>query len=111
MGFQERTSSSQAVYNDRNAWHPTLCVRRQIMDRRSQQCAEQLYCPCAGRGRLISQDEAVRRDGALYCVNGLAAPVAEEGLAALSDGDLAALVAAFIRLHAEAKHLNAGLLI
>ena len=33
------------------------------------QCAEQFYCPCAGCGGLIPQDEAMVRAGALCCVN------------------------------------------
>jgi hypothetical protein len=48
------------------------------------QCAEQFYCTCAGCGGLIPNDDA----------------------ATLSDEALAALVAEFIRLHAEAKQLN-----
>ena len=70
------------------------------------QCAEQFYRPCAGCGGLIPRDEAVLRDGALCCVQCLAVPVSEDGAAALSDEALAALVAEFIRLHAEAKQLN-----
>jgi hypothetical protein len=54
----------------------------------------------------MPQDEAVRRDGALYCGQCLAAPVPEEAAAALSNEALAALMAEFIRLHAEAKQLN-----
>jgi hypothetical protein len=48
----------------------------------------------------------VLRDGALYCVQCLAAPSSEDGAAALSEDALAALVAEFVRLHAEAKQLN-----
>jgi hypothetical protein len=70
------------------------------------QCAAQFYCPCAGCGGLIPQDEAVLRDSALYCGQCLGAPISEESAAALSEEALAALVAEFIRLHAEAKHLN-----
>ena len=70
------------------------------------QCAEQFYRPCAGCGGLIPQDEAVLRDGALYCVQCLAAPVSKEDAAALSNEALAALVAEFIQLHAEAKQLD-----
>jgi hypothetical protein len=55
---------------------------------------------------LIPQDEAVVRDGALCCVQCLAAPVSRDDAAALSDEALATLVAEFIRLHAEAKQLN-----
>src|SRR5262245_19289165 len=84
----------------------SVAVNAQHGARLCLQCAEQFYCPCAGCGGLIPQDEAVRRDGALYCVPCLAASVAEEGTAALSDADLEALVAEFIRLHAEAKQLN-----
>jgi hypothetical protein len=46
------------------------------------------------------------RDGVLCCVQCLAAPVSDDAVAALSDAALAALVAEFIRLHAEAKQLN-----
>src|SRR4029434_2175448 len=68
------------------------------------QCATQFYLPCAGCGGLIPQDEAVLRDGALCCVQCLAAPISEDGAAALSEDALTALVAEFGRLHAEAKH-------
>ena len=70
------------------------------------QCAEQFYCTCADCGGLIPQDEAVVRDGALCCAQCLAAAVSKEDAAALSDEALAALVAEFIQLHAEAKQLN-----
>ena len=70
------------------------------------QCAAQFYRPCAGCGGLIPQDEAVLRDGALCCVLCLAAPISEDGATALSEDALAALVAEFIQLHAEAKQLN-----
>jgi hypothetical protein len=70
------------------------------------QCAEQFYRPCTGCGGLIPQDEAVLRDGVLCCVQCLAAPVSGAATAALSDAELSALVAEFIRLHAEAKQLN-----
>ena len=70
------------------------------------QCAEQFYCTCAGCGGLIPQDEAVLRAGALCCVQCLASPVADGAAAALSEAELSALVAEFIRLHAEAKQLN-----
>ena len=70
------------------------------------QCAEQFYCPCAGCGGLIPQDEAMLRDGALCCAQCLAASVSRDDAVALSDEALAALVAEFIQLHAEAKQLN-----
>jgi hypothetical protein len=70
------------------------------------QCAEQFYRSCTRCSGLIPQDEAVLHEGALCCVQCLAAPIFEEGAAALSDEVLAALVAEFIRLHAEAKQLN-----
>ena len=70
------------------------------------QCAEQFYCTCAGCGGLIPQDEAVVRDGALCCAQCLATPVSDDAAAALSEEALATLVAEFIQLHAEAKHLN-----
>jgi len=71
-----------------------------------QQCAEQFYLSCAGCGGLIPQDEAVLRDGALRCVQCLASPASEDAAEALSDAELSALVAEFIRLHAETKQLN-----
>jgi hypothetical protein len=70
------------------------------------QCAEQFYCPCAGCGGLIPQDEAVMRDGALCCAQCLAASISKDDAGALSEEALAALVAEFIQLHAEAKQLN-----
>jgi hypothetical protein len=71
-----------------------------------QQCAEQFYMSCAGCGELIPQDEAVLRDGALRCVPCLASSASEDAAEALSDAELSALVAEFIRLHAETKQLN-----
>jgi hypothetical protein len=70
------------------------------------QCAEQFYCTCAGCGGLIPQDEAVVRDGALCCAQCLAASISKDDAVALSEEALAALVAEFIQLHAEAKQLN-----
>jgi hypothetical protein len=46
------------------------------------------------------------RNSALCCVQCLAAPVSKDDAEVLSDEALAALVAEFIRLHAEAKQLN-----
>ena len=46
------------------------------------------------------------RDGALWCLSCLAAPVADAAAAALSDAEVSALVTEFVRLHAEAKQLN-----
>jgi hypothetical protein len=48
----------------------------------------------------------VLRDGALSCVQCLAAPVSGDTAAAVSDAELSALVTEFIQLHAEAKQLN-----
>src|SRR5215510_15657467 len=70
------------------------------------QCAEQFYRTCTGCGGLIPQDEAVLRDGALCCVQCLTSPASGDAAAALSEAELSALVAEFIRLHAEAKQLN-----
>jgi len=76
------------------------------MDETGQQCAEQFYRSCTRCGGLIPQDEAVLRDGALCCVQCLAALISEDDAAALSEDALAALMAEFTRLHAEAKQLN-----
>jgi hypothetical protein len=54
----------------------------------------------------MPQDEAVQRDGALYCGQCLAAPISDAAAEALSEAELSALVTDFIRLHAEAKQLN-----
>jgi hypothetical protein len=70
------------------------------------QCATQFYCPCAGCGGLMPQDEAMVRDGVLCCAQCLATSVSKDDAAALSEDALAALVAEFIQLHAEVKHLN-----
>jgi hypothetical protein len=48
----------------------------------------------------------VLRNGALCCRQCLAITGSEEGAAALSDAELSALVAEFIRLHAEEKHIK-----
>src|SRR5262245_24761220 len=84
----------------------TFAVHAQNGARLCPQCAEQFYRPCAGCGGLIPQDEAVVRDSAFCCVQCLASPVSNDDTAALSDTELLALVAEFIRLHAEAKQLN-----
>ena len=70
------------------------------------QCAAQFYCTCAGCGGLIPQDDAVLRNGALCCVQCRAASISKDDVVALSEEALAALVAEFIQLHAEAKQLN-----
>jgi hypothetical protein len=84
----------------------TLTVHAQNGTRLCPQCAEQFYRPCTRCGGLIPQDEAVLRDGALYCVPCLTSPVSDAAAEALSEAELSALVAEFIRLHAEAKQLN-----
>ena len=84
----------------------STAVHSQNGARLCPQCAAQFYRPCAGCGGLIPQDEAVVRDGALCCVQCLAASVSKDDVAALSEEALAALVAEFIRLHTEVKHLN-----
>ena len=70
------------------------------------QCGAQFYHPCARCGGLIPQDEAVLRDGAPCCLSCLTTPATAAAAAALSDADVSALVTEFVRLHAEAKHLN-----
>src|SRR5215468_11014637 len=84
----------------------STAVHAQNGARLCPQCAEQFYHPCARCGGLIPQDEAVLRDGALCCVQCLAAPVSDNATATLSDAELSAMLAEFFRLHAEAKHLN-----
>ena len=90
-----------------NVWNPSA-MRCTVQNGASlcPQCAAQFYRPCAGCGGLIPQDEAVLRDGALWCLACLAAPVTDAAAAALSDTDVSALVTEFVRLHAEAKQLN-----
>jgi len=84
----------------------TLAVHAQNGTSLCPQCAEKFYRPCAGCGGLTPQDEAVLREGVLCCVQCLAFPVADDAAVTLSEAELSALVAEFIRLHAEAKHLN-----
>src|SRR5712691_1437541 len=84
----------------------TWCMRRRVMDETGQQCAEQFYRSCTRCGGLIQQDEAVVRDGWLWGGLVLGAPISEDDAAALSEDALAALMAEFTRLHAEAKQLN-----
>lgn len=84
----------------------SAAVNAQNGTRVCQQCAEQFYLSCAGCGGLIPRDEAVLRHGALCCVPCLASPASEDTAEALSDAELSALVAEFIRLHAETKQLN-----
>jgi hypothetical protein len=81
-------------------------VKAQNGTRLCQQCAEQFYLTCAGCGGLIPQDEAVMRGSVLCCVPCLTTPGCEDTTEALSDAELTALLAEFMRLHAEAKQLN-----
>lgn len=69
-------------------------------------CAAQFYAACAGCGALVAQDEAVARDGAPCCLACFAKPPDGEEAEALSEAELAALVAEFVRLHAEEKKLK-----
>jgi hypothetical protein len=69
-------------------------------------CAAQFYAACVGCGVLTPHDEAVARDGAPYCLACFAKPVEGEEAEALSEAELAALVAEFVRLHAEEKRIT-----
>ena len=84
----------------------STAIKAQNGARLCQQCAEQFYRPCAGCGRLIPQEDAVLHNGALRCVQCLTSPAPAEAAETFSAAELSALVAEFVRLHAEAKQLN-----
>ena len=72
-------------------------------------CAAAFYSACAGCGGLVPTDEALTRGdtGALNCFECFGRPAAADGTEALTDEEVAALVAEYVALHEELKRLDA----
>ncbi|MDT5268006.1 MAG: hypothetical protein QOH49_192 [Acidobacteriota bacterium] len=111
-----------------NSLHPesleprgALCVEclvgidatQQVHDRTGaalcRACAAKFYTACAGCGGLVPTDEALARPdtGALNCFECFGRPASDDGTEALSDEEVAALVAEYVALHEELKRLDA----
>ena len=111
-----------------NSLHPegleprgTLCVEclvridaaGRVLDRTGaalcRACAAAFYTPCAGCGGLVPTDEALARPdgGALNCFECFRRPASPDGTEALTDEEVAALVAEYVALHEELKRLDA----
>lgn len=110
-----------------NSLHPesleprgALCVEcmgdvsptEQVLDRTGaalcRACAAKFYTACAGCGGLVPTDEALARpdSGALNCFECFGRPASDDGTEALSDEEVAALVAEYVALHEELKRLE-----
>jgi hypothetical protein len=89
-----------------------LSAAEQVLDRTGaalcRACAAAFYTPCAGCGGLVPTDEALaRRDtGALNCFECFGRAASPDGTEALSDEEVAALVAEYVALHEELKRLE-----
>ncbi|HEX8147648.1 MAG TPA: hypothetical protein VF591_10750 [Pyrinomonadaceae bacterium] len=72
-------------------------------------CAAAFYSTCAGCGGLVPADEALARHdtGALNCFECFGRPASGDGTEALTDEEVAALVAEYVALHEELKRLDA----
>lgn len=72
-------------------------------------CADEFYAPCEMCGGLVPRDEAMRRPdgGALNCFECFGRAAAPDGSEALTDEEVAALVAEYVALHEELKRLDA----
>jgi hypothetical protein len=110
-----------------NSLHPesleprgALCVEcmgdvspaEQVLDRTGaalcRACAAQFYTACAGCGGLVPTDEALARHdtGALNCFECFGRTASDDGTEALSDEEVAALVAEYVALHEELKRVE-----
>lgn len=74
-----------------------------------QPCAETFYLACAVCRGLIPRDEAVEREGSLYCLECFAAPSSASSAEPLTEAEIEVLVAEFVALHAEEKKISARL--
>lgn len=89
-----------------------LSAPEQVLDRTGaalcRACAAAFYTPCAGCGGLVPTDEAMARHdtGALNCFECFGRPASADGTEALSDEEVAALVAEYVALHEELKRLD-----
>lgn len=69
-------------------------------------CAEGFYAPCAACGGLVPHDEAVKRDGTLYCLDCDARPAAVAPEDVPGEEEVETLVAEYIALHAEESRVK-----
>jgi len=71
-------------------------------------CAAEFYAPCETCGGLVPADEALRRPdgGALSCFECFGRPAAPDGSEALTEEEVAALVAEYVALNEELKRLE-----
>jgi hypothetical protein len=71
-------------------------------------CAAQFYAPCEACGGLVPRDEALARPdgGALNCFECFGRAASPDGSEALTDEEVAALVAEYVALHEELKRLG-----
>ena len=89
-----------------------LSAGEQVLDRTGAAlcpvCAAKFYTPCTGCGGLVPADEALARNdtGALNCFECFGRPASDDGTEALSDEEVAALVAEYVALHEELKRLE-----
>src|SRR5688500_12151875 len=72
-------------------------------------CAAEFYAACAGCGGLVPRDEALARPdgGALNCFECYGRASSPDGTEALTDEEVASLVAEYVALHEEMKRLDA----
>lgn len=89
-----------------------LTMNEQLTDRTGaslcRACAAAFYTPCAACGGLVPSDEALARHdtGALNCFECFSRPASDDGTEALTDEEVAALVAEYVALHEELKRLD-----
>ena len=90
-----------------------LSAAEQVLDRTGaalcRACAAAFYSACAGCGGLVPTDEVLARHdtGALNCFECFSRPASADGTEALTDEEVAALVAEYVALHEELKRLEA----
>ena len=71
-----------------------------------RECAEVHYTACAGCLGLIAQDEAMDRDGALYCAGCFQKAGAAQGIELPDEEETQALITEYVSLHSEHKKLG-----
>ncbi|HEX7314495.1 MAG TPA: hypothetical protein VF297_11270 [Pyrinomonadaceae bacterium] len=87
-------------------------LNTQVLDRAGavlcRACAAAFYTSCAGCGGLVPSDEALARHdtGDLNCFECFSRPASDDGTEALTDEEVAALVAEYVALHEELKRLD-----
>jgi hypothetical protein len=89
-----------------------LSAGERVLDRTGaalcRACAAAFYTACAGCGGLVPADEALARHdtGAPNCFECFGRTASPDGTEALSDEEVAALVAEYVALHEELKRLG-----